>query len=330
MKRARQADHRRPGQAARSSWWSPPWPPACSWSPSATSTSARTSEYKAEFIDATGVVKGDDIRIAGVKVGTVKDIEIVDRTRAMVTFSVQDDDRRCRKATRADIRYRNLVGQRYISLTNEIGDSAQLARGRHHPGRPDLAGPRPDGAVQRLQAAVPGALARATSTSCPTRSSRSSRARAAPSRGCSPHTASVTSTLADRDQIISALIDNLNEVLDHIGSRDDQLNQLITTFRTFVGGLKDDRQAILGSLDQISDAVGADRRPGRRASASRSSRTSSSCAPSPGTSTATRPSSTGRCRCCRSSSRRSAGPRSTARGSTSTSASSRARSPSPA
>jgi phospholipid/cholesterol/gamma-HCH transport system substrate-binding protein len=28
-------------------------------------------EYKAEFTDATGVVKGDDIRIAGVKVGTV-------------------------------------------------------------------------------------------------------------------------------------------------------------------------------------------------------------------------------------------------------------------
>ena len=34
------------------------------------------------FVDATGVVKGDDVRIAGVKVGTVKDIEIVDRTRA--------------------------------------------------------------------------------------------------------------------------------------------------------------------------------------------------------------------------------------------------------
>ena len=66
------------------------------------------------------------------------------------------------------------------------------------------------------------------------------------------HTASVTQTLADRDEVIGALIDNLNEVLDHIGDRDDQLTELIQTFRTFVGGLKDDRQAILGSLDQIS------------------------------------------------------------------------------
>ena len=62
------------------------WRPASSWSRSATSRSAQKN-YKAEFVDATGVVKGDDIRIAGVKVGSVKDVEIVDRTRALVTFS---------------------------------------------------------------------------------------------------------------------------------------------------------------------------------------------------------------------------------------------------
>ena len=71
--------------------------------------------------------------------------------------------------------------------------------------------------------------------------------------GLLSHTASVTQTLASRDQVIGELIDNLNEVLDHIGDRDDQLSQLITTFRTFVGGLKDDREAILGSLDNISE-----------------------------------------------------------------------------
>ena len=38
------------------------------------------------------------------------------------------------------------------------------------------------------------------------------------------HTASVTSTLADRDQVIGDLIDNLNEVLDHLGDRDEQLS----------------------------------------------------------------------------------------------------------
>ena len=37
----------------------------------------------------------------------------------------------------------------------------------------------------------------------------------------------MTSTLAGRDQIIGELIQNLNEVLVHIGDRDDQLSDLI-------------------------------------------------------------------------------------------------------
>ena len=47
-------------------------------------------DYKAVFADATGVVKGDDVRVAGVKVGSVTDVEIVERTRAMVHFTVDD------------------------------------------------------------------------------------------------------------------------------------------------------------------------------------------------------------------------------------------------
>src|SRR3954469_20863208 len=77
------------------------------------------TDYRAEFVDATGVVKGDDVRIAGVKVGTVSDIEIVHRTRALVTFSVESSTS-LSEATRASIRYRNLVGQRYLALSDGI------------------------------------------------------------------------------------------------------------------------------------------------------------------------------------------------------------------
>ena len=48
-------------------------------------------EYKAVFSDATGVVNGDDVRIAGVKVGNVEDVEIVDQDKALVTFKVDAD-----------------------------------------------------------------------------------------------------------------------------------------------------------------------------------------------------------------------------------------------
>jgi phospholipid/cholesterol/gamma-HCH transport system substrate-binding protein len=207
-------------------------------------------EYRAEFTDATGVVKGDDIRIAGVKVGTVKKVEIADHTRALVTFSVQDTTA-LSKATRADIRYRNLVGQRYISLSNEIGDSAKLAEGATIP--VTRTSPALDltvlfnGFKPLFEALTPSDINQLSYEIV-----QVFQGEGGTLEGLLSHTASVTSTLADRDQIISALIDNLNEVLAHLGSRDDQLNRLITTFRTFVGGLKDDRQAILGSLDQIS------------------------------------------------------------------------------
>ena len=96
-----------------------------------------TKEYRAEFVDATGVVKGDDVRIAGVKVGSVTDVEIVDRTRALVSFYVEEDTP-LSGATEAAIRYRNLVGQRYISLTETIGDTGALDEGP----RSRSAGPR--------------------------------------------------------------------------------------------------------------------------------------------------------------------------------------------
>jgi phospholipid/cholesterol/gamma-HCH transport system substrate-binding protein len=209
-----------------------------------------TREYRAVFTDATGVVKGDDIRIAGVKVGTVKKVEIADRTRALVTFTVQDTTP-LSSATRADIRYRNLVGQRYISLSNEIGDSARLTEGATIP--VDRTSPALDltvlfnGFKPLFEALTPSDINQLSYEIV-----QVFQGEGGTLEGLLSHTASVTSTLADRDKIISALIDNLNEVLDHLGSRDDQLNRLITTFRTFVGGLKDDRQAILGSLDQIS------------------------------------------------------------------------------
>ncbi|GAA4700405.1 MCE family protein [Nocardioides conyzicola] len=209
------------------------------------------NDYRAVFVDATGVVKGDDIRIAGVKVGTVKGVEVVDRTRARVTFSV-DKTETLSKATHATIRYRNLVGQRYISLSDEIGDTGELEPGDTIP----VAQTTPaldltvlfNGFKPLFQALSPADINQLSYEII-----QVFQGEGGTLEGLLSHTASVTSTLASRDQVIGELIDNLNEVLDHIGDRDDQLSQLITTFRTFVGGLKDDREAILGSLDDISE-----------------------------------------------------------------------------
>ena len=209
-----------------------------------------TNAYKAEFVDATGLVKGDDVRIAGVKVGSVKSISIVDRTRAMVTFDVQSSTD-LTQSTHADIRYRNLVGQRYISLTNEIGSTGVLEPGSTIP--VSRTSPALDltvlfnGFKPLFQALSPSDVNELSYEII-----QVFQGQGGTLNGMLAHTASITQTLANRDQVIGQLIGNLNSVLDHVGNRNRQLNQLITTFQQFVGGLKKDRGAILGSLDQIS------------------------------------------------------------------------------
>jgi phospholipid/cholesterol/gamma-HCH transport system substrate-binding protein len=209
-----------------------------------------TRDYKAVFSDATGLVKGDDIRIAGVKVGSVKDIKIVDRTQALVSFNVAKSSIVTQSST-ATIRYRNLVGQRYISLTQGVGSLEPMSANQTIPA--SRTAPALDLTVlfngfKPLFAAL-----------SPTDINKLSAELISVFQGEGGNfnalltsTASVTNTLADRDQVIGSLIDNLNDVLGTLAGRDKQLSGLIVEFKTFIQGLVKDKDAILGSLDSIS------------------------------------------------------------------------------
>jgi phospholipid/cholesterol/gamma-HCH transport system substrate-binding protein len=214
-------------------------------------TFGSTHTYQAVFTDATDLIKGDDVRIAGVKVGSVENVSIQDRTEALVQFTVQSGTA-LTQSTRAEIRYQNLVGQRYVALTNEIGSTGVLPPGSTIP-------------VSRTQPALDltvlfngfkplfQALSPADVNELSYEIIQVFQGQGGTLNGMLAHTASITQTLADRDRVIGQLITNLNSVLAHVGRRNTQLNQLITTFRDFVGGLRHDRGAILGSLDQISN-----------------------------------------------------------------------------
>lgn len=207
-------------------------------------------DYQAVFSDATGVVKGDDVRIAGVKVGTVKGVQIVDGNKAEISFDVFDDATVTR-SSQAAIRYRNLVGQRYISLTQGVGNTDRLPAGSTIP-------------ISRTQPALDltelfngfkplfAALTPADVNKLSYEIIQVFQGEGGNLEGLLQNTASVTSTLADRDQVIGQLIDNLNAVLVTVGGRNKQLNALITDFDTLLRGLAQDRNALLGPLDTIS------------------------------------------------------------------------------
>ncbi|ROO89751.1 phospholipid/cholesterol/gamma-HCH transport system substrate-binding protein [Actinocorallia herbida] len=71
-------------------------------------------ELKASFEDVGGLIKGDLVKVAGAPVGKVSAVEVA-AGRAVVTMEVEKDLRLPADST-AEIRWRNLIGQRLVYL----------------------------------------------------------------------------------------------------------------------------------------------------------------------------------------------------------------------
>lgn len=207
-------------------------------------------EYRARFTDVTSLLAGDDIRIAGVRVGRVTDIGLVDNRVAEVRFTV-DDAIRLPRTVRATIRYRNLVGQRYIALSEGPGTRGRLRPGELIP----LSQTQPalnltvlfNGFRPLFSALSPEDVNRFSYEIIQVLQGEAGTVGSLLSR-----TASLTNTLADRDAVIGRVVDNLNKVLATLNARDDQLSEAIEQLQAFVSGLAADRKAIGESLGHIA------------------------------------------------------------------------------
>ncbi len=213
-----------------------------------------TSPYQAVFSDAVGLGPGDEVRMAGVRVGTVSGVQLFHGTQALVSFDV-DTAVPVTTSTLVAIRYRNLIGQRYVALVDAAGDGTTLAphslipESRTQPAlnltmlfngfRPLLAGLSPSDVNQ-----LSFELVRVLQGEGGTVETLFSRI------------GSLTGSLADRDQLIGEVIDNLNAVLGPIDARDQQLSALIGNLQRFTSGLSADRNAIGDSLGSINDLTG--------------------------------------------------------------------------
>ncbi len=209
------------------------------------------SRYTAVFTDVTGLAAGQEVRIAGVRVGEVGKIRVApDRVHAEVELNVLRTSV-LTQGTRATIKYRNLVGERYVALTQAVGGATPLKDGArigldHTQAALDLTvlfnGFKPLFAalspkdVNELSGEIVSVLQGEGGTV----NSLLSR------------TASLTSTLADRDAVIGRTITNLNTVLGTVDEHDAALKQLIDQLQRFISGLSADRKTIGASLTNIN------------------------------------------------------------------------------
>jgi phospholipid/cholesterol/gamma-HCH transport system substrate-binding protein len=209
-------------------------------------------DYQARFTDVTSLNVGDDVRIAGVKVGQVTSINVVDRRQAEVGFQVESDVTLPASVT-ATIKYRNLVGQRYIALSQGTGamDSTLPAGGTI-----PLARTQPaldltqlfNGFKPLFQALSPTDVNQLSYEII-----QVFQGEGGTIDSLLANTATLTSTIANKDQVIGQVIDNLNSVLNTVNANSTQLGDLITTTQQLVSGLAADRQPISQAIGSLGD-----------------------------------------------------------------------------
>ena len=211
--------------------------------------------YSAVFTDAANVMSGDEVRMAGVRVGTVQGVSLYNSKDAKVSFTVATDVPMT-STTQIEVRYRNLIGQRYLAVVPGPAGGTPLHKGaliplsRTRPAlnlttlfngfKPLLTGLSPADVNQLSYELVQALQGEGGTVDSLFR-----------------QVGTLTNTLANRDALIGDVIDNLNATIGRVAAHDRQLSTLIGNVRSLVTGLSADRSAIGDSLVSINHLTAA-------------------------------------------------------------------------
>jgi phospholipid/cholesterol/gamma-HCH transport system substrate-binding protein len=210
--------------------------------------------YNADFSNVGGLEEGNFVRIAGVEVGKVKKMTMLPGAVVAVEFST-DPSVVLTEGARAVIRYDNLIGGRFVELEEGAGATKRLNPGGTIPlsqtapaldmdaliggFRPLFRALNPDQVN-----ALTGQLIKAFEGQGDSIGSLLSQ------------TAVLTSTLANRDQLIGEVITNLNTVLGSLGDQSDRFDKAVDSLSELVKGLAERKTDIVNGVAYSNAAAG--------------------------------------------------------------------------
>lgn len=209
--------------------------------------------YSAVFDDASRLESGDSVRVAGVRVGTVKSVSLQPDRTVLVDFDTERNIA-LTTGTKAAVRYLNLVGDRYLELIDSPGSTRLLPAGSQIPKERTasaldldllLGGLKP--VIQGLDPqdvnALTSSLIQIFQGQGDTLSSLMSK------------TSSFSNTLADNDQVIGQLIDNLDTVVDTLNRDGGKFSATVDRLEQLITGLSQDRDPIGTAVTQLDNGT---------------------------------------------------------------------------
>lgn len=217
-------------------------------------TLGSTRSYTAIFTDASGLQPGDDVRIAGVRVGKVSSIRLSGKN-AKVSFDLQGDETVYANTTAA-IDYLNLMGQRYIALRLAGAPGTPIAAGSTIPLSRTSVGldlTAMFNAFKPLFTLItPGDVNVLANDIVQVLQGEGGAI-----QDLIKQTAQMTATLANRDQVISAVITNVNAVMQTVSSQRTQIASIITELNGLTSTVAQHRDEVAATIDAAQGLVSA-------------------------------------------------------------------------
>lgn len=210
--------------------------------------SGSTAGYSAVFEDSSSIKSGDSVRVSGIRVGTVRDVELQLDNTVLVEFDANDNIRMTENTTVA-VRYLNLVGDRYLELIDQPGSTRIRPPGTRfgieqtEPAlnldlllgglKPVIKGLNPDD-VNALTNSLIQIL----------------QGQGGDLESLFARTSSFTNAIADNGQTVESLIDNLDDTLAVLSNDGEKFSGAVDGLERLVTGLAAER-------DPIGDAITA-------------------------------------------------------------------------
>jgi phospholipid/cholesterol/gamma-HCH transport system substrate-binding protein len=209
-----------------------------------------TNSFSAVFRDVSGLQAGDSVRAAGLRVGTVDSVVVQPDNTVVATFDA-DRDVELTTGSKAAVRYLNLVGDRYLELTDGPESTRLMPVGSQIP--IDRTAPALDldqllGGLKPVIAGLNPQDVNALTTSL----LQVFQGQGGTLNSLLSSSASFSKDLADNDQVIQHLIDNLDTVLATLAKDGDKFSGAIDRFQRLVSGLAQDREPIGAAIDSLS------------------------------------------------------------------------------